>query len=169
MKAPQICIIGNSQATEVQLQAAQEAGEILGRHGLVVVTGGRGGVMEAAAKGCSKAGGTSVGILPTGDGSSGNAYNTIVIPTGMGYTRNALNILAADGVVSIGGMVGTMNEIGFAWMWQRPIWGIQGTGGWTDKLIGTCLDERWNRPIPGIDLVQLEQLAKAWAKHGVTA
>ena len=169
MRAPQVCIIGNSEATAHQLEVAEAAGELLAKQGLVVVTGGRGGVMEAAARGCAKAGGISVGILPTADGSSGNDYNTIVIPTGMGYTRNALNILAADAIVSIGGMVGTMNEIGFAWMWQRPIWGITGTGGWTDKLIGTCLDNRWDRPIPGINLVELEQLAKQWSETGIQA
>lgn len=159
----QVCIIGNSQATPHQMEVAEAAGRILATHGHTVVTGGRTGVMEAAAKGAREAGGIAVGILPTEDTSSSNSYNNVVIPTGMGYTRNALNILAAQAVICVGGMVGTMNEMGFAWMWQRPMWGIQGTGGWTDKVIGTCFDERWDRPIPGIDLEELEDLAGRWA------
>lgn len=159
----QVCIIGNSQATSHQMEVAEAAGRILATHGHTVVTGGRTGVMEAAAKGAREAGGIAVGILPTEDNSSSNSYNTVVIPTGMGYTRNALNILAAQAVICIGGMVGTMNEMGFAWMWQRPMWGIRGTGGWTDKVIDTCFDERWDRPIPGIDLKELEELARCWA------
>ena len=102
----QVCIIGNSQATPHQMEVAEAAGRILASHGHTVVTGGRTGVMEAAAKGAREAGGIAVGILPTEDTSSSNSYNNVVIPTGMGYTRNALNILAAKAVICVGGMVG---------------------------------------------------------------
>lgn len=146
---------------------AEQAGQHIARYGHVLITGGRTGVMEAAAKGARQEDGVAVGILPSPDRSASNAYNNVVIPTGMGYTRNALNILAADVVISIGGMVGTLNEIGYAWMWQRPIFGIVGSGGWTDKLIGTTLDERWERAIPGINLEQLAAYCSAWANGEV--
>ena len=38
--------------------------DLLAREGAVLVCGGLGGVMEAAARGCAAEGGTSIGILP---------------------------------------------------------------------------------------------------------
>ncbi|MCL6505834.1 MAG: hypothetical protein K6T59_02315, partial [Bryobacteraceae bacterium] len=59
-----------------------------------------------------------------------------------GHARNALTVLAADFVVAIGGGAGTLSEICFAWIHKRPIFLLEGYGGWSDRLGGAPLDHR---------------------------
>jgi len=99
--------------------------------GAVVVTGGRGGVMEAASKGARQAGGTTLGILPDADRSQANPWLTVAVPTGMGEARNALVVRAADGVIAVGGEWGTLSEIAFAGKTGKPVvalesWELEG-------------------------------------------
>ncbi len=58
-------IIGSGQCEETTARVAEEVGEHLTGHHVVVLTGGGGGVMEAASRGAKKAGGLTVGILPS--------------------------------------------------------------------------------------------------------
>jgi uncharacterized protein (TIGR00725 family) len=74
----------------------------------VVVTGGLGGVMEAACRGAREAGGTTIGVLPGSDRSAANPYVDVAMPTGLGEARNALVVRAADALVAIGGAYGTL-------------------------------------------------------------
>ena len=89
-------------------------GRELGSRGVVVVTGGLGGVMEAACRGARESGGMTLGILPGTDRSAANPYVDIAIPTGLGEARNALVVRAADALIAIGGAYGTLSEIAFA-------------------------------------------------------
>ena len=57
----QIAVIGSGAEWTAQ---AEEVGRLLGERGCVVVCGGLGEVMEAAARGAKNAGGTTIGILP---------------------------------------------------------------------------------------------------------
>ena len=65
------------------------------------ICGGLGGVMEGAAKGCYKAGGMTVGILPGEERGSANPFIHLAIPTGLGEGRNLLVVKASDVVLSI--------------------------------------------------------------------
>ena len=49
-------------------------GALLARGGATVVTGGLGGVMQAASKGALGAGGLTIGFLPGQDSSEANEY-----------------------------------------------------------------------------------------------
>lgn len=89
-------------------------GRELGSRGVVVVTGGLGGVMEAACRGARQVGGTTIGILPGTDRAAANPYVDVAIPTGLGEARNALVVRAADALIAIGGAYGTLSEIAFA-------------------------------------------------------
>lgn len=89
-------------------------GRELGSRGVVVVTGGLGGVMEAACRGARDGGGTTIGILPGTDRAAANQYVEIAIPTGLGEARNALVIRTADALIAIGGAYGTLSEIALA-------------------------------------------------------
>jgi len=71
-------------------------------------------VMEAACRGASGAGGTTIGILPGTDRSAANPFVEVAIPTGLGEARNALVVRAADALIAIGGAYGTLSEIAFA-------------------------------------------------------
>ncbi|HKZ39382.1 MAG TPA: TIGR00725 family protein, partial [Candidatus Hodarchaeales archaeon] len=117
----QIGVIGDSVCTPAQANAAYELGRHLAEKGVAVVCGGRTGIMEAVSKGMTEFHGLVIGILPSHDGHDANPYVSIVIPTGMGWTRNSLVAMSSDAVIAIGGKVGTLSEIAFAWMWGKPI------------------------------------------------
>lgn len=84
------------------MQQAVTVGRLLAEQGLVVVTGGLGGVMAGAARGCAQAGGTSLGLLPGDDRSAANPHLSVTIPTGLGEMRNALLVRACDAVIAVG-------------------------------------------------------------------
>ncbi|HEX6843674.1 MAG TPA: TIGR00725 family protein, partial [Actinomycetota bacterium] len=64
---PYVAVIGASNATDWELQTAEMLGRLLAERGCVLVCGGLGGVMNAAARGAESAGGVSIGILPGDD------------------------------------------------------------------------------------------------------
>jgi len=109
-----IAVIGEQQASSSAIATAEEVGRLIAERGGVVVCGGLGGVMEAAARGASSAGGTVVGLLPGESAVDANAYVSIPIPTGMGEARNVIVVRAADAVIAIGGSFGTLSEIAHA-------------------------------------------------------
>lgn len=109
-----VAVIGPHQATPEQEAAARTAGRLLAARGHVVLTGGLGGVMAAAAAGATEAGGTAVGLLPGSDRAAASPGHTLVLPTGLGELRNALLVRAADVVLAIGGSWGTLSEIALA-------------------------------------------------------
>jgi uncharacterized protein (TIGR00725 family) len=85
------------------------------------VTGGLSGVMDAAARGASESGGTTIAIVPGTERASANRYSKIVIPTGMGEARNVLIVRSADALIAIGGEFGTLSEIAFALKTGKPV------------------------------------------------
>ena len=109
-----VAVIGPARCTDHQAELAERVGKLLAERGVTLVCGGRGGVMQAACKGASSAGGTTIGILPGDDPDDGNQYLTIAIPTGLGETRNILVARAGQAVIAIGGALGTLSEIAFA-------------------------------------------------------
>jgi len=108
----QIAVCGATVCGEDLLAAARTIGKTLAEHGAVVLTGGRGGVMEAAARGAREASGVVVGVLP--DLSDGNPHLSIRIRTGMGHARNVILVQSADAVVGVGGEFGTLSELAIA-------------------------------------------------------
>lgn len=115
-------------------KAAFEVGGLLADNGCVVVTGGLGGVMEAASKGAAESGGGSdvVGIVPGASPSQANRFVTVAIATGMGDACNAIIANTAHGFIAVGGSYGTLSEIAFALKRNKPIvhigsWGLDET------------------------------------------
>jgi uncharacterized protein (TIGR00725 family) len=101
-----------ASAEEVRL--ADQVGRLLAGAGLVVVTGGLGGVMEGAARGCRLADGTSIGLLPGTDRRGANPHSTVTLPTGLGELRNGLLVRSCDAVLAIGSSWGTLSEVALA-------------------------------------------------------
>lgn len=124
----QVAVIGPSDATDEQRAAAREVGAGLADAGVVVVTGGRGGVMAAATAGARDAGGVTLALLPGDDVDDAVVTPTVVVPTGLGELRNALVVRAADAVVAIGGAWGTLSEVALAVRAGTPVVGL---GTWT--------------------------------------
>ena len=72
---PYVAVVGAGGTVAAALLAlAEEVGTQLSRRGAVVVTGGLGGVMEAACRGARAAGGTTLGILPGADRAAANPF-----------------------------------------------------------------------------------------------
>jgi len=122
-----VAVIGAGDASPVELEQAHAAGRRLAELGAIIVTGGRGGVMEAACRGAKDGGGQTVGILPGLDRSAANAFVDIALPTGLGELRNGLVARAAEAVVAVGGAWGTLAEIAFARAAGKPVFGV---GSW---------------------------------------
>jgi len=150
----QAALVGDSDASYENLALAEDAGEMLARRGITLITGGRGGVMEAACRGASRAGGLTVGITPGADARAANPWCDVVLPTGLGHARNVLTALAGDFIVAVGGGAGTLSELCFAWIHGRPIYVLDGSGGWSDRLAGGALDDRDSSVIVACDNVK---------------
>ncbi len=109
-----IAVIGAGNCDERLAELAREVGRCLARSGCTVLTGGLGGVMEAASRGAAEAGGLVLGILPGADPRAANPHVGIAIATGMGDARNAILANSAEAFVAVGGEHGTLSEIAFA-------------------------------------------------------
>jgi uncharacterized protein (TIGR00725 family) len=112
---------------------AEEVGRLLAEAGVTVVCGGGPGVMEAVARGASRAGGTVVGILPGADPGEANPYCTHVVATGSGQTRNLAVAASGEVAIAVGGEWGTLTEIAYARNLGRPVvalnsWDVSGVG-----------------------------------------
>lgn len=119
-----VSVIGSGTATEREQDLAADLGRVLAERGHTLVCGGGGGVMRAACRGARGAGGHTVGILPGEDRAAANEYVDTAIATGLGHARNSLVVLNGDAVVAVSGGPGTLTEIGFAMVYDRPIAGI---------------------------------------------
>src|SRR5262249_6131957 len=105
---PIIAVIGGSTATAAETALAEDTGRLLAGQGAVLVCGGLGGVMEAAARGAKANGGTTVGILPGADPALANGYIDVALATGLGEMGNFLILGAAHPPIALGGGVGTV-------------------------------------------------------------
>jgi uncharacterized protein (TIGR00725 family) len=77
------------------------------------------------ARGAQAAGGLTIGLLPGDDVNEANAYIDVAIATGLSHARNAILARTADGVVALGGGLGTLSEIALALRNGRPTIGIK--------------------------------------------
>jgi uncharacterized protein (TIGR00725 family) len=117
-----VAVVGPGDTDDgVLLEHAEAIGAALASEGLVVVTGGLGGVMAAAARGASAAGGLVVGVLPGDAAADANEWVDVALPTGMGEGRNLLVVRAADVVVCVGGSWGTLAEVALALRIGTPV------------------------------------------------
>jgi len=121
---PIIAVIGGSSCTKNEWALAHETGRLLADRGAIVVCGGLGGVMEAAAQGAKSNGGVTVGILPGTDPAAANAYIDVPLATGLGEMRNLLIVRVAQALIAIGGGIGTLSEIALAQRTEKPVIGL---------------------------------------------
>jgi uncharacterized protein (TIGR00725 family) len=118
---PYISVVGSGTATGELYEEAREVGQLVAARGGTVVCGGRSGVMEAAARGATEAGGVAIGILPDEDREQANEFLSHSIATGTGHARNLAVVCSGDVVISVGGEYGTLSEMGLALKVGRPV------------------------------------------------
>jgi len=116
-----IAVIGGGEASPELLALAREVGREVARRGGVLLCGGLGGVMAAAAQGAQEEGGVSIGILPDPDRGRANPYLTYSIPTNLGHARNVLIAHAADALIAVDGAHGTISEAAIALKLGKPV------------------------------------------------
>lgn len=119
-----IAVIGGSEPDEKSLKIAEEVGSLIAQKGAVLITGGMGGVMNAASRGAKSANGLVIGILPTDNKAHANPYIDIPIVTGMSEARNIIIARTCDCAVAINGKYGTLSEIAYCLMFNVPVVGI---------------------------------------------
>lgn len=119
-----VAVVGAVRADEPTLAVAEEIGAALAQAGFTVMTGGLGGVMEAASRGARSELGRTVGILPGTDPADANGWVELALATGLGEARNAVLVRSAAAVIAIGGGNGTLSEIALALKVGRPVIGL---------------------------------------------
>ena len=121
-----IGVIGASRPSAEGLRVAEVVGAEIARRGAVLVCGGLGGVMTAAAKGCVEAGGEVLGVLPGPDKTEANPYVTIAVPTNMGHARNIVIAHTADVLIAVEGEYGTISEAAISMKLGKRVVGLPG-------------------------------------------
>ena len=116
-----LAVIGGSDISPEIAALAREVGRGIAARGAVLLCGGLGGVMAAAARGAREAGGVSLGILPDGDRRRANPYLTYSIATNLGHARNVLIAHSADALIAVDGSHGTISEAAIALKLGKPV------------------------------------------------
>ena len=136
----QVAVIGSDgQIPSRVYRMAEELGRAIASMGAILITGGRGGVMEAACKGAKEKGGLTVGILP-GSENDVNPYVDVVIVTNLGDARNVINVRSANAVIVVHGGAGTLSEVGLALKAGKKVIAIRSSGGIAEKMAGVVID-----------------------------
>ncbi len=179
-RLPIIGVMGSSQEDSAEL--AGPLGLLIARLGCHLLTGGRGGVMEAVSRAfCSVKDrrGSTLGILP--EGSPPNPFVEIPIFTQLPATndpshpewrwsRNHINIRTSSAVIALPGGAGTASELELAatGAHQRPCLAFLGTRGQiarTQRLEDTAalLTEAGARVPVAADISQVEAFLLKYA------
>ncbi len=114
---PVISVFGSSQARRGSklYVDSYRMGELLGRAGFDLMTGGYQGVMEAASRGAHAAGAQVVGVTMERFRDRVNPYVMREIRTTSFYDRFGWLVDRADGYIAMHGGIGTLAEITFTW------------------------------------------------------
>ena len=116
-KRPIVAVFGSSQPRRGDdlYKSSLVMGALLGRLGFDVMTGGYKGVMEAVSRGAHANGARVVGITMTRWENRVNRHVSAEIRTANFYERFRWLVDRADAYVAMGGGIGTLAEVTFAW------------------------------------------------------
>jgi uncharacterized protein (TIGR00725 family) len=128
----QIGVIGAGACGSEVRVLAEAVGREVAKRGAILICGGLGGVMEAAACGAKQEGGVTLGILPGAKREEANLWIDITVVSGMGHARNALIAQSSDALIAVSGEYGTLSEIALGLKMGKPVivlepgWKIKG-------------------------------------------
>lgn len=114
-----------------------EVGRQIALQGCILITGATIGVPEWATRGAKSVGGISIGLSPAVSKQAHvntyhlpTRYMDLIIYTGFDYSgRNMLMTRSCDGVITVCGRIGTLNEFTTAFEDKRIMGVLTGTGG----------------------------------------
>lgn len=145
-----IAVIGASEINKEIEEKAIEIGRLIAKNNYALSCGGLSGVMKAACKGAKEEGGLTIGIIPYKEKNMANKYVDIVIPVPFSQARNIIVVLSGDACIAIAGKAGTLSEICFAWIYQKPIVALSCVEGWSSQIANKKLDDRRDDMIYGV-------------------
>jgi len=145
-----VSVIGASEITKEIRDKTIEIGRLIAKNNYAIACGGLSGVMEAVCQGAKEEGGFTIGIIPFLEKSAANKYIDLVIPCPFSQARNIVVVLTGDVCLAISGKAGTLSEISFAWIYQKPIVALTNIEGWSSKIANMKLDDRRSDKIYGV-------------------
>ena len=110
---PAVSIFGSARTTvkDKYYNLAVKTSEILAKAGFAIITGGGGGIMEAANKGAEKAGGKSIGLnIELPHEQIPNDYQNLSLHFRYFFCRKVMFLKYAHGFIAFPGGFGTLDE-----------------------------------------------------------
>ncbi len=128
---------GPTLTREGNAEKCQEIGKWIARTDCIMINGACPGLPHEAAKGAKKEGGFVVGVSPAfseyehvNEYRSPNECYDILLFSGMGFMeRDIMNIRTSDGIIILGGGIGTINEFTVAYEEGKAVGVLLDTGG----------------------------------------
>jgi uncharacterized protein (TIGR00730 family) len=117
-----VAVFGSSEPREsdAAYETARRLGALLAQSGMAVLTGGYGGVMEAASRGASEAGGHAIGVgCEIFEPRKTNTFLDEVALAPDLFTRTRDLVERANGYVILPGKAGTLAELAMLWALDR--------------------------------------------------
>lgn len=111
---PAVSIFGSARTSRNHewYRKAEETSALLAKAGFSVITGGGGGIMEAANKGAAEAGGTSIGLnIDLPQEQAPNKYQNLSLNFRYFFCRKVMFVKYANGFIFYPGGFGTMDEL----------------------------------------------------------
>jgi hypothetical protein len=176
-----IGVMGSASGPQVDDQLAREKARALGREigsrGHIFINGACPGLPHDALLAAKAAGGFTIGVSPAfSEHEHAHEYhspldNDMMIYTGQGFMeRDIINIRSSDGIIIVGGGIGTLNEFTIAYEEGRPIGVLTNSGGISNS-IPHIVEDLCKRKIapnmvlhddPAVLLDQLEEVIKLY-------
>ena len=153
-----IGVMGSASGPQLERGHAKDMaiklGQEIAKRDHIFINGACPGLPNDALLGAINEGGFTVGISPAFSlDEHVKEYhspheNDFIIYTGQGFMeRDIINIRSSDGVIIIGGGIGTLNELTIAYEEGRPIGVLTGTGGISDH-VPHIIEELCKRKVP---------------------
>ena len=151
-----IAVYGSSRITPADPEYAEalQVGKLLGAAGYAVMTGGYGGVMEAASRGAAEVGARVIGVTTAAIEAlrpqRANPWVTEEVARDCLSQRVDYLVRGAHGFVAMPGGIGTLHEIVAAWEFMRIGEIAPGPivcyGPYWEQMLGPLLNNRYTHP-----------------------
>ncbi len=152
MRKYQIGVIGSAGPEEYPkggkpdkriFDISEELGRLIAQNDMILITGGKGGIMEAACRGAKSENGITVGVVRGKDRNTSNEFVDVEVVSGMdGCGEESMLILMCDALIGVGGGAGTLQELAIAYRNAKLTILIDTVPGWSRSLSGKYLDGR---------------------------